>query len=60
MLRELPQACGDLYDTSTHWHSDNDGGHCKIMVELLSVLALASKQIEQGRLSRYAFTFKCS
>ena len=25
----------------------------KIMVELLSVLALASKQIEQGRISKY-------
>jgi hypothetical protein len=25
----------------------------KIMVELLSVLALASKQIKQGRLSKY-------
>jgi hypothetical protein len=32
----------------------------KIMVELLSVLALASKQIKQGRLSKYALTYKCS
>jgi hypothetical protein len=32
----------------------------KIMVELLSVLALASKQIKQGRLSKYAVTYKCS
>jgi hypothetical protein len=32
----------------------------KIMVELLSVLALASKQIKQGRLSEYAVTYKCS
>ena len=28
----------------------------KIMVEMLSVLALASKQIKQGRLSTYAVT----
>jgi hypothetical protein len=28
----------------------------KIMIELLSVLALASKQIKQGRLSKYAVT----
>ena len=26
----------------------------KIMIELLSVLALATKQIEQGRFSKYA------
>jgi len=26
----------------------------KIMVELLSVLALASKQVKQGRISKYA------
>jgi hypothetical protein len=32
----------------------------KIMVQLLSVLALASKQIKQGRLSKYAPTYKCS
>jgi hypothetical protein len=32
----------------------------KIMVELLSVLALASKQIKHGRLSKYAVTYKCS
>jgi hypothetical protein len=32
----------------------------KIMVEILSVLALASKQIKQGRLSKYAVTYKCS
>jgi hypothetical protein len=32
----------------------------KIMVELLSVLALASKQIKQGRLSKYAVTYECS
>jgi hypothetical protein len=32
----------------------------KIMVQLLSVLALASKQIKQGRLSEYAVTYKCS
>ena len=31
----------------------------KIMVELLSVLALASKQIKQGRLSKYPVTYKC-
>jgi len=31
----------------------------KIMVELLSVLALASKQIKQGRLSKYVVTYKC-
>ena len=30
----------------------------KIMVELLSVLALASKQIKQGRLSEYVVTYK--
>ena len=30
----------------------------KIMVELLSVIALASKQIKQGRLSEYAVTYK--
>ena len=29
----------------------------KIMVELLSVLALASKQIKKGRLSKCAITF---
>ena len=29
----------------------------KILVELISVLALASKQIKQGRLSKYAFTY---
>jgi len=29
----------------------------KIMVELLSVLALASKQIKQGRFSKYALTY---
>lgn len=29
----------------------------KIMVELLSVLALATKQIKQGRLSKYAVTY---
>ena len=28
------------------------------MVELLSVLALASKQIKQGRLSKYVVTYK--
>jgi len=28
----------------------------KIMVELLSVLALASKQIKQGRFSKYALS----
>ena len=32
----------------------------QIMVELLSVLALASKQIKQGRFSKYAVTYKCS
>jgi len=32
----------------------------KIMAELLLVLALASKQIKQGRLSKYAVTYKCS
>jgi hypothetical protein len=32
----------------------------KIMVELLSVLALASKQIKQGRLSKYAIVYKRS
>ena len=32
----------------------------KIMAELLSVLALASKQIKQGRLSKYAVADKCS
>jgi hypothetical protein len=32
----------------------------KIMAELLSVLALATKQIKQGRLSKYALTYKCS
>jgi hypothetical protein len=32
----------------------------KIMVELLSVLALASKQIKQGRFSKYAVTYKCN
>ena len=32
----------------------------KIMVELLSVLTLASKQIKQGRLSKYALAYKCS
>jgi hypothetical protein len=32
----------------------------KIMVELLSVLALASKQIKQGRLSEYAVAYTCS
>ncbi len=32
----------------------------KIMVQLLSVLALASKQIKQGRLSKYAVTYKRS
>jgi fungal STAND N-terminal Goodbye domain len=32
----------------------------KIMVQLLSVLALASKQIKQGRLSKYALPYKCS
>jgi hypothetical protein len=32
----------------------------KIMVELLSVLALASKQIKQGRFSKYAVAYKCS
>ena len=32
----------------------------KIMVELLSVLSLASKQIKQGRLSKYAITYKTS
>ena len=31
-----------------------------IMVEMLSVLALASKQIKQGRLSKYAVSFKRS
>ena len=30
----------------------------KIMVELLSVLALASKQIKQGRLSEYSVTYR--
>ena len=30
----------------------------KIMVELLSVLALASKQIKQGRLSKYSVAHK--
>ena len=30
----------------------------KIMVELLSVLALASKQIKQGRFSRFTVTYK--
>jgi len=29
----------------------------KIMVELLSVLALASKQIKQGRFSKYTLTY---
>ena len=29
----------------------------KIMVELLSVLALATKQIEQGRFSKRAVTY---
>ena len=29
----------------------------KILVELISVLALASKQIKQGRLSKYALTY---
>ena len=29
----------------------------KIMAELLSVLALATKQIEQGRFSKYAVTY---
>ena len=29
----------------------------RIMVELLSVLALASKQIKQGRLSKYPVTY---
>ncbi len=29
----------------------------KIIVELLSVLALASKQIKQGRFSKYALTY---
>jgi hypothetical protein len=32
----------------------------KIMAELLSVLALASKQIKQGRLSKYAVIYKGS
>ena len=32
----------------------------KIMVELLSVLALATNQIKQGRFSKYAVTYKCS
>jgi hypothetical protein len=32
----------------------------KIMLELLSVLALASKQIKQGRLSKCAITFMLS
>jgi hypothetical protein len=32
----------------------------KIMIELLSVLALASKQIKQGRLSKYAVPYKSS
>ena len=32
----------------------------KIMVKLLSVLALASKQIKQGRLSKYPLTYKRS
>jgi hypothetical protein len=32
----------------------------KIMVELLSVLALASKQIKQGRLSKRTLSYKCS
>ena len=32
----------------------------KIMVELLSVLALASKQIKQGRLSKYGVPHKWS
>ena len=30
----------------------------KIMVEMLSVIALASKQIKQGRLSEYSATYK--
>ena len=30
----------------------------KIMVEMLSVIALASKQIKQGRLSEYSVTYK--
>ena len=34
----------------------------KIMVELLSVLALASKQIKEGRFSRWKITYigRCS
>jgi hypothetical protein len=35
----------------------------KIMIELLSVLALATKQIKQGRFSKYAITIyitRCS
>ena len=31
----------------------------KVMVEVLSVLALASKQIRQGRLSMYVIAYKC-
>ena len=30
----------------------------KIMVELLSVLSLASKQIKQGRFSKFTVTYK--
>jgi hypothetical protein len=32
----------------------------KILAELISVLALASKQIKEGRLSKYVLTYKCS
>ena len=32
----------------------------KIMIEFLSVLALVSKQIKQGRLSKCAVTYDCS
>jgi hypothetical protein len=32
----------------------------KIMIEFLSVLALASKQIRQGRLSKCAVIYVCS
>ena len=32
----------------------------KIMIEFLSVLALASKQIKQGLLSKCAVTYGCS
>ena len=32
----------------------------KIMVEVLSVLALATKQIKEGRFSRWTITYHCS